>query len=215
MHTSDAEAVKKEGGRGRVVVLKEQKTKERGNYFTGEMVQVISASTLTTSGSNSWCGSTHLLGKHLRLTKQIRGIFGVGSPCLSYQGAQRLPFVGPSDLSRDRNLRVEAGWNFRGRDQGSDARSELSESANEDLLIFFFQLDLATQVQVGMLIQRLPFIITLFTRTNNPSIIPSTPMEVLFSIFLCLCWQRALNLEDYDYAQHLRNKLTEVRLSNA
>lgn len=132
------------------------------------MVQVISASTLTTSGSNSWCGSTHLFGKHLRLTKQIHGIFQVGRPCLWYQGAQRLPFIGPSDLSRDRNLKVEAGWIFKGRDQGLDASSEQSENANEDILIFFFQLDLATQLQ------------------------------------------RALNLEDYEYAQQLRNKLTEV-----
>lgn len=132
------------------------------------MVQVISASTLTTSGSNSWCGSTHLFGKHLRLTKQIHGIFQDGRPCLWYQGAQRLPFIGPSDLSRDRNLKVEAGWIFKRRDQGLDASSEQSENANEDILIFFFQLDLATQLQ------------------------------------------RALNLEDYEYSQQLRNKLTEV-----
>lgn len=136
------------------------------------MVQVISASTLPPSGSNSWCGSTHFLGKHLRLTKQIHGIFGVGSPCLWYQGAQKLPFIRPSDLSRDRNLRVEAGWIFRGRDQGSEASSERSESTNEDILIFFFQLDLATQVQVGMLLQCLPLIIVPFTWSNNPSITP-------------------------------------------
>ncbi|MCF8706257.1 heat shock protein HspQ [Corynebacterium sp. MC-25] len=49
-----------------------------------------------------------------------------------------------------------------------DASSERSESANEDILIFFFQLDLATRVQYS------------------------------------------LNLEQYDIAQQLRNKLTEV-----
>lgn len=51
-----------------------------------------------------------------------------------------------------------------------DASSERSESANEDILIFFFQLDLSTQVQ------------------------------------------RALNLEEYEIAQQLRNKLSEVEI---
>lgn len=147
------------------------------------MVQVISASTLTTSGSNSWCGSTHLFGKHLRLTKQIHGIFQDGRPCLWYQGAQRLPFIGPSDLSRDRNLKVEAGWIFKRRDQGLDASSEQSENANEDILIFFFQLDLATQLQVRMLFPCLYFIavpFTWFCMLTNPQSPLSTSIEVLF-----------------------------------
>ncbi|KAJ4829754.1 hypothetical protein Tsubulata_051584, partial [Turnera subulata] len=73
-----------------------------------------------------------------------------------------------------RNVKVEAGWLFnkRGRQQGWDASSERSETANEDILIFFFQLDLATRVQC------------------------------------------ALNMEEYDSAQKLRNKLTERRLSS-
>ncbi|KAL6958560.1 hypothetical protein U1Q18_048811 [Sarracenia purpurea var. burkii] len=132
------------------------------------MVQVMSASTLTTSGSNSLCGSTHLLGKHFRLTKKSHATFGIERPCLWYQGAQSLSFLGHFDILRDRSLRVEAGWLFKGSDQGLDASSEHSENANEDILIFFFQLDLATQVQ------------------------------------------RALNLEEYEIAQQLRNKLTEV-----
>lgn len=47
-------------------------------------------------------------------------------------------------------MRVEAGWLFKGGDQELDASSEKSETANEDILIFFFQLDLATRVQVGL-----------------------------------------------------------------
>ncbi|MCH88452.1 F-box only protein, partial [Trifolium medium] len=65
---------------------------------------------------------------------------------------------------------VEAGWMFRGGEQGLDASVEQSESANEDILMFFFQLDLATRVQC------------------------------------------ALNMEEYDIAKQLRNKLSEVRL---
>lgn len=49
---------------------------------------------------------------------------------------------------RGRGLKVRAGWLFNGSDKGMDASSERSESANEDILIFFFQLDLATRVQV-------------------------------------------------------------------
>jgi len=37
---------------------------------------------------------------------------------------------------------------FRGGEQELDASVEQSESANEDILMFFFQLDLATRVQV-------------------------------------------------------------------
>ncbi|GFY98410.1 uvrB/uvrC motif-containing protein [Actinidia rufa] len=44
-------------------------------------------------------------------------------------------------------MRVEAGWFFKGGDQGLDASSEHSESANVDILIFFLHLNLATQVQ--------------------------------------------------------------------
>lgn len=69
--------------------------------------------------------------------------------------------------SRKRDTRVHAGWPFKGSDE-MDAISEKSESANEDIVIFFFQLDLATRVQC------------------------------------------ALNMEQYDIAQQLRNKLTEV-----
>lgn len=81
---------------------------------------------------------------------------------------QSLFLRGNTDVVRQRSMRVEAGWLFKGGDQGLNASSEQSESANEDILIFFFQLDLATRVQY------------------------------------------ALNTEQYDVAQQLRNKLTEV-----
>lgn len=67
-----------------------------------------------------------------------------------------------------RNVKVGAGWLFSGGNKGLDASSEQSQSANEDILVFFLQLDLATRAQY------------------------------------------ALNLEQYDIAQQLRNKLTEI-----
>ena len=52
-------------------------------------------------------------------------------------------------LTRHSGFRAEAAWMFRGGEQGLDVSSEHSESANEDILMFFFfQLDLATRVQV-------------------------------------------------------------------
>ncbi|XP_050235902.1 clp protease adapter protein ClpF, chloroplastic isoform X2 [Mercurialis annua] len=69
-----------------------------------------------------------------------------------------------------RNLMAGAGWLFNqgGGNREAEASCERSESANEDILIFFFQLDLATRVQY------------------------------------------ALNTEQYDIANQLRNKQTEV-----
>ncbi|KAI3501484.1 hypothetical protein L1887_29353 [Cichorium endivia] len=88
---------------------------------------------------------------------------------LSHQCVQTYPFTAPSNIFGQRNTRFEAGWLFKGgSEQGSDASLEHSESANEDILIFFYQLDLAARVQY------------------------------------------ALNLEEYDIAKHLRNKLNEV-----
>ncbi|CAN0896478.1 Clp protease adapter protein ClpF, chloroplastic [Linum grandiflorum] len=78
----------------------------------------------------------------------------------------------PNNVTGRRSLRVEAGWLFSSnsgnQDSNSGAKLEQSESTNEDILIFFFQLDLATRVQC------------------------------------------ALNMEQYDVAQQLRNKLAEV-----
>lgn len=42
-----------------------------------------------------------------------------------------------------------------------DANSERSESANEDILIFFFQLDLQTRIQVGY------FLSSLISQSND------------------------------------------------
>lgn len=83
---------------------------------------------------------------------------------------QGLRWSFPKSKTRRRELKTRAAWLFNGNDKGMEANSERSESANEDILIFFFQLDLATRVQC------------------------------------------ALNMEQYEIAQQLRNKLTEVEV---
>ncbi|KAK6157899.1 hypothetical protein DH2020_012147 [Rehmannia glutinosa] len=90
--------------------------------------------------------------------------------CVTHSGRHQTQ-LGVQEVSQPRSLRVRAGWLFKGSSgKGSelDPSCEHSESANEDILMFFFELDLATRVQY------------------------------------------ALNLEQYEIAQQLRNKLTEV-----
>ncbi|XP_044489545.1 clp protease adapter protein ClpF, chloroplastic [Mangifera indica] len=130
------------------------------------MVQGLSVGTLTISGNGAFHGSTSSWRRHFKLVKKT--YLGIDGQCLWEQCVQNLHLRGKPNRLRQRNLRVEAGWLFKGGDQGLDSSSERSEAANEDILIFFFQLDLATRVQC------------------------------------------ALNMEQYDVAQQLRNKLTEV-----
>ncbi|CAH8387544.1 unnamed protein product [Eruca vesicaria subsp. sativa] len=128
------------------------------------MVQSQSLSTLTICGSvqvynNSW---------RRNRVKFVKSSGSIGGDL--FQFLRTSSSLGKS-LKQRNMMRVEARWPFQGGgdDQGGlDPNSERSESANEDILIFFFQLDLATRVQC------------------------------------------ALNMEQYDIAQQLREKLTEV-----
>ncbi|GER31831.1 heat shock protein HspQ [Striga asiatica] len=92
-----------------------------------------------------------------------------GKSCLCSSRGRIFSFGGLCDVSQRGRLRAQASWLFKGSDEGSelDPSCEHSESVNEDILMFFFELDLATRVQY------------------------------------------ALNLEEYDIAKQLRNKLNE------
>ncbi|KAI7726102.1 hypothetical protein M8C21_031232 [Ambrosia artemisiifolia] len=130
----------------------------------------MSVTTITASTHSGVCGSANASRRCLRLRRSNGHIiFGTEKRFLSHQCVQKNLF---SDKYGQGSTRVEAGWFFRGGggDQSSDASSERSESANEDILIFFYQLDLATRVQY------------------------------------------ALNLEEYEIANQLRNKLNEVEV---
>ncbi|XP_065860538.1 clp protease adapter protein ClpF, chloroplastic [Euphorbia lathyris] len=132
------------------------------------MVQSLSSSTLTVSRNSgfipSWRRDFRMIGNtHLPSV--------ANKNCSLHQFVPSLFFTGNPIILRHRNVRAKAGWLFnKGGNQELDATRERSESANEDILIFFFQLDLATRVQY------------------------------------------ALNTEQYDIAQELRNKLTEVEV---
>lgn len=132
-----------------------------------KMVQTQSLSTLTI------CGSVQVYSSWRNRVKLEKSSGLIGDRCVSCQFLRRSSsssFLRShwKSLKQRNMMRVEARWPFQGGDQGLDPNSERSESANEDILIFFFQLDLATRVQC------------------------------------------ALNMEQYDIAQQLREKLTEV-----
>eukprot|EP00262_Sarcandra_glabra_P009067 TRINITY_DN23054_c0_g1_i1.p1 TRINITY_DN23054_c0_g1~~TRINITY_DN23054_c0_g1_i1.p1 ORF type:complete len:339 (-),score=55.17 TRINITY_DN23054_c0_g1_i1:379-1395(-) len=131
------------------------------------MMKGMSVSTFAASGNcgsygaiSSWRGDFKVMNK-TQMNSMLDG------QCLWRQCILRLFSTNPTSSKR-RGLRVKSTWLFKGSDKGMDAESERSESANEDILIFFFQLDLQTRIQC------------------------------------------ALNMEQYEIAQQLRNKLAEV-----
>ncbi|KAK8567328.1 hypothetical protein V6N13_105305 [Hibiscus sabdariffa] len=132
------------------------------------MVRTLSiSSSLTSSGNTAVYGKEMVGRRHFEIIGKSNMKSGIGKHFLRHGYVPSFYFKANPNLVKKRNFGVKAVWPFKG-DQESGASSERSEAANEDILIFFFQLDLATQVQ------------------------------------------RALNLEEYEIAQQLRNKLTEV-----
>ncbi|XP_028803649.1 clp protease adapter protein ClpF, chloroplastic [Neltuma alba] len=130
------------------------------------MVEGVSLSTLITCGKSMLSGPFASWRAGLKPYKKFQ-ITSMYERHWAWNHSVKRLFSDPS-TSRHSDFRVEAGWMFSGGEQDLGARVERSESANENILIFFFQLDLATRVQY------------------------------------------ALNIEQYDIAQELRNKLTEV-----
>lgn len=103
-----------------------------------------------TSRFNVLCGSNDFLARTSSQVREAYIILGAPRSCLCAYGRRVDSFAGPCKISRRSGLRVQAGWLFKGNDKGSelDASCEHSERANEDILMFFFELDLATRVQV-------------------------------------------------------------------
>ncbi|RXH79498.1 hypothetical protein DVH24_040645 [Malus domestica] len=154
------------------------------------MVQGLSLSTLTAFRYGGLCGSMPSWRKQFKLMSKTPISSGVERCGIWHLGCQSLFVRGKTDV---------LGGCFKGGDQGLNASSERSESANEDILIFFFQLDLATRVQVR------------WGSFYSEVVLVSLGFDILTSIFfLGMHLQYALNTEQYDVAQQLRNKLTEA-----
>lgn len=112
------------------------------------MVQDLSLSTLSSTRSIGIYESTSSIRRQFKLVQKTHMLSGIGRQRLWHHCARRSLYTCDPHKLRQRNLKVEAGWLFGGSDDELDASSERSESANEDILIFFYQLDLATRVQV-------------------------------------------------------------------
>ncbi|OVA11934.1 UVR domain [Macleaya cordata] len=114
------------------------------------MVNGMSASILTVSRNNGIYGSNTLCRSDSKLMNNTQIHSWTERQCLSPKRILSLFMSGKPNRLRKRGLKVEAGWLFSGDGQKMEASSERSESANEDVLIFFFQLDLATRVQCAL-----------------------------------------------------------------
>ncbi|XP_031490292.1 clp protease adapter protein ClpF, chloroplastic isoform X2 [Nymphaea colorata] len=128
-------------------------------------------SCLPSSGNSTSYGvmMPHSTGGDIRAGNRVQRNVAVCRTCSIQQRRVFGLFFTGSNRSRNAGLRVQAGWLFRGSEgREMNAGCERSESANEDILVFFFQLDLATRIQY------------------------------------------ALNMEQYEAAQQLREKLAEV-----
>lgn len=174
------------------------------------MVRSLSLSTFTSFGNSGVSGSDVSWRRHFKLIRKTHIKSGIPRQCVFH--VPSFHFEANRYTFKKRGFRVEAGWPFQGGEQELEAISERSEGANEDILIFFFQLDLATQVQVwraafsGILVCSLvKFFLAYFLLSGGWSCI-SKPFVLLDFMEL----QRALNLEEYEIAQQLRNRLAEV-----
>lgn len=67
-------------------------------------------------------------------------------------------------------VKTNARWLFGGDGRSNDARLERSESANEDILIFYFQMDLQTRIQVSSCLFILGY--PTFFKTNGGCLLP-------------------------------------------
>lgn len=109
-----------------------------------------SINTLVTSRCSVLCGSNDWSRRSSSQVRESYLVLGASRSCLCAYNGRGASFAGPCKKFPRSDLRVQAGWLFRGNDKGSelDSSSEQSERANEDILMFFFELDLATRVQV-------------------------------------------------------------------
>ncbi|THU45108.1 hypothetical protein C4D60_Mb02t14390 [Musa balbisiana] len=142
-----------------------------GTVICSSKNSVCISSSLAASANGGSCGAVTMVNSDVRPLCKIPMNSVIIGPSLRRQELLRLH---PTSSSRTRRMssRVRATWPFRSNGKEMDANIERSEAANEDILIFFFQLDLETRIQY------------------------------------------ALNMEQYEAAQQLRNKLDEKAIEN-
>ncbi|RWV83809.1 hypothetical protein BHE74_00034568, partial [Ensete ventricosum] len=115
-----------------------------------KMPGVCISSSLAASANGGSCGAVTMVNSDVRLLCKIPMNSVIIGPSLRRQELLRLH---PTSSSRTRRMssRVRATWPFRSNGKEMDVNIERSEAANEDILIFFFQLDLETRIQAEIL----------------------------------------------------------------
>jgi len=127
--------------------------------------------------------------------------------------------------SQRRGLRVIAAGMSKGNDPTVTAISECSESANEDILLFFFQLDLTTRIQCALnsdqyeiaqqLRSKLAEVEQEVARQRESKMGSTSSKDeaqdkAIAILRLRTDLQKAIEDEDYAYAAELRNKISKL-----
>ncbi|XP_073287596.1 clp protease adapter protein ClpF, chloroplastic-like isoform X3 [Primulina huaijiensis] len=114
------------------------------------MVQSMFINAVAPCSCGVTCGLNEECRRNLGQLKEPHSFLGIGRSCLCSSDG-RDSYLGAFDISGPGSWRVGAGWLFKGGDMGAnlDASCEQSESANKDILMFFFELDLATQYDIA------------------------------------------------------------------
>ncbi|XP_028553757.1 clp protease adapter protein ClpF, chloroplastic isoform X3 [Dendrobium catenatum] len=129
-------------------------------------MQGVSVSSLAALASGGSCRAVSLFKDYLKLLNRSGINPMVDGSCFGRQCMLRLYSIN-TNRARRLDSRIGATWLFSGGGKKMDASIERSEATNEEIVVFFFQLDLETRIQY------------------------------------------ALNTEQFDVAQQLRNKLNE------
>lgn len=118
------------------------------------MPGVCISNSLATYATGGSYGALIMVNSDVRILSKNQINSMIPGPSLWRQDLLRL-YPAKSNSGR-LSSRIKATWPFMGNHKGMDVNIEHSEAANEDIVIFFFQLDLETQIQVYFFVTFLP-----------------------------------------------------------
>ncbi|KAE8719416.1 putative pentatricopeptide repeat-containing protein [Hibiscus syriacus] len=189
------------------------------------MVQTLSISRGLTSSGNTAVYGTEVVGRrHFEIIGKAPMKSGIGRRFVCRGYVPSFYFEGNPNLLKKRGFGVKAVWPFKGGDQELGASSERSEAANEDILIFFFQLDLATQVQRALNLEEYEIAQQLRNKLNEVEaeilkqqeekrgLSPKSEAQdkALSLVRLCGELQNAIENENYALAAQLRDDISKL-----
>ncbi|XP_048135203.1 clp protease adapter protein ClpF, chloroplastic isoform X2 [Rhodamnia argentea] len=163
----------------------------------------LSLSPATASAKGGAYATDSSWRRQFDLTKRTFAASGSDGQSRQCRCMQSFPFSDNLIGTSQRKVAVRAGWLFKGGEKGLDASAEQSESANEDILMFFFQLDLATRVQVEEEVIRQQ-------EAKRGSSKSEAQDKAISIIRLRADLQKAVEREDYALASKLRDEISNL-----